>query len=95
MYFTVKKPLRIGKKYYRPCICYELTENLNDTVLDLANEGKTEVFEKPVFFQNGKKLEKSVVEVQEKAVYKRKDKKAKVAETTFVSDPEDDAVEGF
>lgn len=58
MYFCVKIPLRIAGKHYRPCISYKIGENMLSTAKKLAEEGKAEVSEAPIFFQNGKKIVK-------------------------------------
>jgi len=100
MYFTVKKPMKIGNRYYKPCICYNLTENLNSTVSDLVKLGKAEIFNAPVFFQNGKRLvkqaEKDKAE-QPKVLPKKKDKKVKAEpEPEKVEEiTEEDSIEGF
>lgn len=98
MYFIVKTPLKIGKRYYRPCICYALSENLSSTVADLAKQEKAEIFNAPVYFQSGKMLAKEQVKEQPKVVIKRKEKKVKAEPLPEVSEPEsieEDSVEGF
>ena len=85
MYFCVKIPLRIAGKHYRPCISYKLGDNMLSTAKKLAEEGKAEVSETPIFFQNGKKI----VKKEEKAVENggkpqkkaKKDKKFEVKDT--------------
>ena len=82
MYFYVKIPLRIAGKHYRPCISYKIEENMLSTAKKLAEEGKAEVSETPIFFQNGKKIVKKegkTVENSEKQKKKaKKDKKVEV-----------------
>lgn len=82
MYFCVKIPLRIAGKHYRPCISYKIGENMLSTAKKLAEEGKAEMSETPIFFQNGKKIvkkEEKTVENGEKQQKKaRKDKKVEV-----------------
>ena len=85
MYFCVKIPLRIAGKHYRPCISYKIGENMLSTAKKLAEEGKAEVSETPIFFQNGKKIvkkEEKTVEngekQQKKAKKAKKDKKVEV-----------------
>lgn len=82
MYFCVKIPLRIAGKHYRPCISYKIGENMLSTAKKLAEEGKAEVSETPIFFQNGKKIvkkEEKTAENSEKQHKKsRKDKKVEV-----------------
>lgn len=82
MYFCVKIPLRIAGKHYRPCISYKIGENMLSTAKKLAEEGKAEVSETPIFFQNGKKIvkkEEKTVENSEKPKKKaKKDKKVEV-----------------
>lgn len=82
MYFCVKIPLRIAGKHYRPCISYKIGENMLSTAKKLAEEGKAEVSETPIFFQNGKKIvkkEEKTIENGEKPQKKaKKDKKVEV-----------------
>lgn len=82
MYFCVKIPLRIAGKHYRPCISYKIGENMLSTAKKLAGEGKAEVSETPIFFQNGKKIvkkEEKTVENSEKPKKKaKKDKKVEI-----------------
>ena len=85
MYFCVKIPLRIAGRHYRPCISYKIGENMLSTAKKLAEEGKAEVRETPIFFQNGKKIvkkEEKTVEngekQQKKAKKAKKDKKVEV-----------------
>lgn len=82
MYFCVKIPLRIAGKHYRPCISYKIGENMLSTAKKLAEEGKAEVSETPIFFQNGKKIvkkEEKTVENSEKPKKKaKKDKKVEI-----------------
>lgn len=85
MFFCAKIPLRIAGKHYRPCISYKIGDNMLSTVKKLAEEGKAEVSEVPIFFQNGKKIvkkeEKIIVESCEKQQKKaKKDKKVEVKE---------------
>ena len=54
MYFSVKRAVRIAGKNYFPCICYPLTDFLKSTVEKLEKEGKAKVYDRFVFFQNGK-----------------------------------------
>lgn len=72
MFFTVKKNLKIGGKYFRPCICYDLPQFMLLTVRKLEAQGKAEITEEPVFFQNGAKIDPKEL--------KRKEKEAKIAE---------------
>lgn len=57
MFFSVKHSIRIGGKVYIPCICYELTKALELTVKNLEKQGKATIYDKMVFFQNGKIVE--------------------------------------
>ena len=61
MFFSVKTSMKIGSKVYIPCICYDLPDVLVPTVDKLIEEGKASKYDKPVFFQNGKLLEKKAV----------------------------------
>ena len=58
MFFSVKQPLKIAGKDYIPCVCYPLPRFLEYTVEHLKAEGKAEIYDKMVFFQNGKLVEK-------------------------------------
>lgn len=58
MFFSVKLPMNIGDKPYRPCICYPLPKALEATVSKLVAEGKADVYEDKQFFCNGKIIEK-------------------------------------
>lgn len=86
MYFSVKIPLKITGKIYKPCICYPLTARLELTINKLKDEGKAEVYEKQVFFCNGKLVEEKTVK-EEKTVEKpRKEKKIKEVPVKDVED---------
>lgn len=58
MFFSVKLPMNIGGKVYKPCICYALPKSLEVTVTKLSKEGKAETYDERKFFCNGKVLEK-------------------------------------
>ena len=77
MYFSVKNPIKIGGKCYKPCICYTVTPYLELTVKKLLEEDKITAYEKPVFFCNGKLLEEKTVEPVKTVEKPRKEKKAK------------------
>lgn len=62
MYFIVKKYLRIGGRNYKPCISYRLSDYLFSTIKELERKGDAEITEKPVFFQNGSRIEQKVSE---------------------------------
>lgn len=57
MFFSVKKSMIIGGKVYYPCICYEVSSALEETVFFLRNKGKAEIYPIKVHFQNGKVIE--------------------------------------
>lgn len=57
MFFSVKKSMIIGGKVYYPCICYEISSALEETVYFLKNKGKAEIYPFKVHFQNGKVIE--------------------------------------
>lgn len=99
MFFCVKRPLKIAGKYYKPCISYMLYDRLLPTIRNLEKEGKAEISVKPVFFQNGRKLEA----VQEKTegtssvcvkTFKNRNKHQKIVEEhtpeETVRSPEED-----
>ena len=98
MYFCVKKPLKIGSKSFKPCIGYNLADYLVTTIRKLEAEGDAEISDTPIFFQNGKKIEKTAVEKPDfaeklqktvekdkKTEVKNKKKDVKKAETEPVS----------
>lgn len=92
MFFSVKYSIRIAGKVYMPCICYTLTKFLELTVKDLEKQGKATIYDKMVFFQNGKIIEeKTVVKENLTAEKPKKEKKAK---TVPVNDVNDLAAEG-
>ena len=95
MFFSVKTSMQIGGKVYSPCICYPLPEILSLTVDKLVKEGKAYRYDKPVFFQNGKVIEKKE---EEKIAPAKKVKKIKKEEDNIpdgISSPEEIADEGF
>lgn len=78
MFFSVKTAMKIGGKVYIPCICYDLPDVLVPTVDKLISEDKARKYDKPVFFQNGKVLEKKAVTEEAGTANKgKKDKKSK------------------
>ena len=86
MFFSVKTAMKIGGKVYIPCICYDLPDVLVPTVDKLIAEGKARKYDKPVFFQNGKVLDKKAV--TEEAGTTKKGKKAKKEATPVVTEVE-------
>lgn len=92
MFFSVKYSIRIAGKVYMPCICYTLTRFLELTVKDLEKQGKATIYDKMVFFQNGKIIEEKPV-VKENLTTE-KPKKEKKAKTVPVNDVNDLAAEG-
>ena len=107
MFFSVKVPLKIAGKDYIPCVCYPLPRFLEYTVKELKKEGKVEIYDKMVFFQNGKLIEKAepkpvVAEVKPKKEKKTKtvpvadiEELAKEAKIAPVKEDTDDEAEGF
>ena len=100
MYFSVKRAVRIAGKNYFPCICYPLTDFLKSTVEKLEKEGKAKVYDRFVFFQNGKiitnepeiKVEEPEMPLKEQEETVKKSKKPhKKAEKST----EKDETEGF
>ena len=61
MFFSVKHAVKIGKKVFTPCICYDLPDVLVPTVEKLVKEDKAYIFKERVYFQNGKVIEKKAV----------------------------------
>ena len=90
MFFSVKVPLRIAGKDYIPCVCYPLPRFLEYTVKELKKEGKVEIYDKMVFFQNGKLIEKAEPKPVIAEVKPKREKKAK---TVPVANTEDLAKE--
>jgi hypothetical protein len=89
MFFVVKNAISIGGKPFKPCICYEVTPYLELTVNKLVKEGKVDLFENRVFFQNGKVLEKKAVEAKHADTKKsRKAKKEEIKEAEIPSPEE-------
>lgn len=68
MFFRVKQPIKIGAKVFQTCVCYELTNTLRETVVQLVAEDKAELFEKEVFFANGRIVEKKKQKVEKAPV---------------------------
>lgn len=98
MYFNVKVGITIGNKNYKPCICYALPLALRATVANLAKEGKAEITDRPVFFQNGKKLEpvKTAETDSIKSKAKSRTKKTvKTEETEGQEQTDSEGTEGF
>ena len=83
MFFSVKNPIKIGGKLYKPCICYELTAHLELTIEKLVKEDKVSLYENKVFFCNGK-----LVKAEEKKTEK-KSKKNKAPVTKEVTEAEE------
>lgn len=71
MFFSVKEPMKIFGKKFIPCICYEATRQMEATINHLAEEGKVRVYDRKVFFQNGKVI-KSLEERKKEEKEKKK-----------------------
>lgn len=86
MFFTVKQPMKLNGKICKPCICYEASKEMEKPLKELADKGKVNLFEKRVFFQNGKLLpslkEREDKIKAEKKAKKESEKKAKKEEVT-------------
>lgn len=99
MFFSVTKPIKIDGKAYIPCVCYPLPERLKYTVEQLKKEGRAEIYDKIVFFQNGKLVEQKAVAEDKKNKKKVKTvevKNEEPAEEAVTADPEEtDEPEGF
>ena len=92
MFFSVKYSIRIAGKVYMPCICYTLTRFLELTVKDLEKQGKATIYDKMVFFQNGKIIEEKPAAKENLAAEKpKKEKKAKTVTGKDVNDLADEA----
>ena len=88
MFFSVIRPIRIGGRVYRPCICYDLASYLRSTVEKLEKEGTAKIYNERVYFCNGKIVEKEVVENKDKtesskenSTSEKKQKRTKKEET--------------
>lgn len=87
MFFSVKYSIRIAGKVYMPCICYTLTRFLELTVKDLERQGKATIYDKMVFFQNGKIIEEKPAAKENLTVEKpKKEKKEKTVPVKGVND---------
>ena len=77
MFFSVNNTIKIAGKVYKPCICYEVTNMLELTINKLVAEEKADLYEKYVYFCNGKVVEakNEKVEPVEKSKKAKKDKK--------------------
>ena len=89
MFFSVKYSIRIAGKVYMPCICYTLTRFLELTVKDLEKQGKATIYDKMVFFQNGKIIEEKPAAKENLAA--EKPKKAKTVPVKDANDLADEA----
>ena len=88
MFFSVRRNYRIGGRLYQPCICYELTRELEDTIRGLAAKGTARLYNERVFFQNGNILQA----VPEKTPGPVPDVPEKEPEPAQVSEPEPEPV---
>ena len=92
MFFSVTYSIRIADKVYMPCICYTLTSSLELTVKDLEKQGKATIYDKMVFFQNGKIIEEKPVVKENLTTEKpKKEKKEKTVPLKGVNDLADEA----
>lgn len=82
MFFSVKKAMIIGGKVYYPCICYEVSSVLENTVSFLKNKGQAEIYPIKVHFQNGK-----VIENLDKVTKRKSNKSSKPKSSGFKDTP--------
>lgn len=82
MFFSVKKAMIIGGKVYYPCICYEVSSVLEETVFYLRNKGQAEIYPIKVHFQNGK-----VIENLDKVTKRKSNKSSKPKNSGFKDTP--------
>ena len=82
MFFSVKKAMIIGGKVYYPCICYEISSALENTVFFLKNKGQAEIYPIKVHFQNGK-----VIEDLDKLTKRKSNKTSKPKSSGFKGTP--------
>ena len=101
MFFSVKTPTKIAGKVYTPCICYPLPDVLKPTIEKMVKDEKAYIYDTKVFFQNGKVIEKKVVESKPANTKKtKKAKKGKKVEAPLETKEEDvpspeEIAEGF
>lgn len=97
MFFSVNSSIKILGKVYIPCVCYEVPENLKPTVNKLVLEGKAVVYDKQVFFCNGKIVEEKIAEEKIAEVKKESKPKKAVKETVTAKEEavEKEEVEDF
>lgn len=82
MFFSVKKTMTIGGKVYYPCICYEVSSVLEETIHNLKSKGKAEIYPVKVHFQNGK-----VIENLDKITKRKSNKSSKPKNSGFKGTP--------
>lgn len=82
MFFSVKKAMIIGGKVYYPCICYEISSALEETVYFLRNKGQAEIYPIKVHFQNGK-----VIENLDNVIKRKSNKSSKPKNSGFKGTP--------
>lgn len=82
MFFSVKKIMTIGGKVYYPCICYEVSSVLEETIHNLKSKGKAEIYPVKVHFQNGK-----VIENLDKVIKRKSNKSSKPKNSGFKGTP--------
>ena len=91
MFFSVKSAVKIAGKVYIPCVCYALPDFLKATIEKMVKEERAYIYDHKVAFQNGKVLEKKVVETKPVAVEKKskKAKKEEIKEGNEIPSPEE------
>lgn len=94
MFFSVKRAMIIGNKVYYPCICYEISSALEETVYFLKNKGKAEIYPVKVHFQNGKVIENLIstdvdvdTVVDDKVTKRKPDRASKPKSSEFKNNP--------
>lgn len=91
MFFSVIKPIRIGGRIYRPCICYEIASYLRSTVEKLEKEGTARIYNERVYFCNGKIVEKEVAKENVTSEKSKKNKKEKAVPVKDVKELAEEA----
>lgn len=90
MFFSVKSAVKIAGKVYTPCVCYALSEVLKATIEKMVAEERAYIYDHKVAFQNGKVIEKKVVEAKPADTKKsRKAKKEETKEEDKIPSPEE------
>ena len=89
MFFSVKSAVKIAGKVYIPCVCYPLSDFLRATIEKMVAEERAYIYDHKVAFQNGKVLEKKVVESKPVETKKSKKVKKEIKEEEEIPSPQE------